>query len=464
VLFIDIHPRIKLFRHNIIGIKQQVPTLSGKWVNYIYLDNAASTPALWPVVKRLEDFLLWYSGVHRGTGYKSLISSEIYDKSHEIIGEFFQADLDQNVVIVVKNTTEAINKLSYRLRLKPGDIVISTMMEHHSNDLPWRKKGKVKYARVDSNGVLDISDLEEKLKMYYPRVRLVTVCGASNVTGHINDIHKIAVLAHQYKAKILVDAAQLAPHSPIDMKPQNSPEHIDYLAFSGHKIYAPFGAGILIGPRDAFSGEPEFVGGGTVKMVSLSDVIWADLPDREEAGSPNVVGVFALAQTLKYLSEIGMDILFQHEKALTDYLMERLSQLPGITVYGTKPRVGVVSFNIKDLNHSLVGAILCSEAGIGVRTGCFCAQSYVRQLLGYSAFSVSPELYQGENRFQLPGMVRISLAGYNTYQEIDRLLAWLQKIINNKNRFKRDYLWCPRQDRYMPLRKPPGKIKLFEFK
>ncbi|NLG31937.1 MAG: aminotransferase class V-fold PLP-dependent enzyme, partial [Syntrophomonadaceae bacterium] len=166
----DIHPRIKLFRHNIIGIKQQVPTLSGKWVNYIYLDNAASTPALLPVVRRLQDFLVWYSGVHRGTGYKSLISSEIYDKSHEIIGEFFQVDLDQNAVIVVKNTTEAINKLSYRLRLKPGDIVISTMMEHHSNDLPWRKKGKVIYAKVDSNGVLDISDLEEKLKMYYPRV------------------------------------------------------------------------------------------------------------------------------------------------------------------------------------------------------------------------------------------------------------------------------------------------------
>ncbi len=310
---------LREFRKNIIGINHEVPTIHKKKLRYINFDNAASTPALLPVIEEMQDFLGWYSGVHRGTGYKSLLSSQVYDECRNIIGQYLSADMDKNAVILLKNTTEAINKLAYRLNLSAGDMVLTSRMEHHSNDLPWRKKALVKYAEVDAQGLLDISDLEKKLKHNYPRVKLLAISGASNVTGHINDIYRLAELAHAHKAQIMVDAAQLIPHKRVALKPNGHPQHIDYIAFSGHKIYAPFGTGVLIGPRATFSeGEPEYVGGGTVDMVSRDQVFWTRPPDREEAGSPNVMGAFALAKTLQFLEKFNMEKLAEYESGLTD--------------------------------------------------------------------------------------------------------------------------------------------------
>lgn len=423
-----------------MGIRTRVATRSGKRRTFICFDNAASTPALHPIFRRIEKMMDWYSGVHRGTGFKSMTATRIYDRCHEVIGSFVKADPEKDVVILVKNTTEAINKLSYRLNLTAADVIISTMMEHHSNDLPWRRRGRVEYARVDRQGRLDLEDVEKKLRFWYPRVKLLTVCGASNVTGHINEIHQLAALAHSYGSQILVDGAQLVPHHSLDMKPHHHPDHIDYLAFSGHKIYAPFGSGVLIGPRKTFErGEPEYAGGGTVGLVGRRQVEWASLPDKEEAGTPNLVGAYALAETLAYLDKIGMEKISCYEQHLTDFLLQNLQKVPGIICYGTRPRVGIAAINLQGIDHNLLGAILAYEKGIGVRNGCFCAQPYVRLLLGHNEPG-DINAYKDLPPWQLPGMVRISLGAYNNEDEIRQLASVVYDVALNKRAYKEEYI------------------------
>lgn len=452
-------PQVRTLRKNIKGINQKVPVTGGKSVGYIYLDNAASTPALIPVLNEFNDYLEWYSGVHRGTGYKSLISSNIYNQCHNIIGNFVGADPERDAVVVVKNTTEAINKLSYRLQLQPADIVLTTDMEHHSNDLPWRARANVQYAGINEEGELDIDAVRGLLRQSYPRVKLLALCGASNVTGHVNDVHLLAQMAHEYGCKILVDGAQMIPHRRLNMKPHSEPDHIDYIAFSGHKIYAPFGSGVLIGPRETFSGtSPEYQGGGTVKLVMKHKIFWADPPDNEEAGSPNVAGTYALARTLEYLRKLGFEEITEYEQRLTQYAWQKLQALRDVKIYGSQNRIGVISFNLKGISHALVGAVLCFDAGIGIRTGCFCAQNYVRRLLGQEANSDHITLYQEKRMDRIPGMVRISLAGYNTREEVDYLIDWLQKITLNRYEFKRRYRFYPDQGGYLPADLPAQKF------
>jgi selenocysteine lyase/cysteine desulfurase len=445
-------PAAMKLRHDIKGIDKKVPVKGNKSRKYTFFDNAASTPPLIPILKEIDDYLSWYSGVHRGTGYKSLISSKIYDDCHEIIGKFVGADLSTDTLVLVKNTTEAINKLAYRLQLKSHDIVLITAMEHHSNELPWRSRAQIRYIDVDKDGILDLNSVEYLFKRYHPQVKLLAVCGASNVTGHVNDVHSLARISHAYGCKIMVDGAQLVPHQRFNMKTHSDSDHIDFLAFSGHKIYAPFGSGVLIGPRETFmSGPPEYQGGGTVKLVHKNEVFWADPPDRDEAGSPNVLGAYGLARTLKYLDKLGMDDLAKHEEELTAYTLAKLRDLNSLTVYGSQPRVGVISFNLKDLHHALVGAILCYEAGIGLRTGCFCAQNYVRHLLGVKENNQHLEHYERNEMDKIPGMVRISLAPYNTRAEVDHLIKWLKYIVDNRYEFKRRYKYSPLHGGFIPV-------------
>lgn len=425
------------FRKLVVGIDKRVPLASGRRSRYINLDNAASTPTLYPVMDRLNEFMDWYSSVHRGTGFKSMVSTQVYDQAHEIVGRFANANIDTNTVIFVKNTTEAINKLSYRLGLSKNDIVITTAMEHHSNDLPWRSKAQVVYIDINEDGSLNYPDLENKIRACGNRLKLVAVSGASNVTGYKNDVHRIAYLAHRAGAPLFVDAAQLAPHSPVDMRQDGHPEHIDYLAFSAHKIYAPFGTGALIGPKRTFErGCPEYSGGGTIKIVTHSSVEWATLPDKEEAGSPNVVGGVALAIVLEYLNKLGMDRIEEYEKSLTSYTLQKLKEIEGITIYGENDpqrldnRVGVITFNLKGIPHSLTASALAWEGGIAVRNGCFCAHPYILKLLNLSDDQVSMihhRIRMGD-RSEMPGMVRISLAAYNNKKDIDRAAAVLHRI------------------------------------
>ncbi|MBW7959367.1 MAG: aminotransferase class V-fold PLP-dependent enzyme, partial [Candidatus Promineofilum sp.] len=302
-------------RSRILGLDREIPLLDGRRVTYVNLDNAASTPPLLDVVRAIEEFMPYYSSVHRGTGFKSRLSTVAYDQAHEIIGRFVGADLDTNTVIFGKNTTEAINKLAYRFPLRPDSVVITTQLEHHSNDLPWRPHAHVVHVRALPDGRMDEADFDRLLKEYAGRVALVAVTGASNVSGYLQPIHRMARKAHAAGARILVDAAQLAPHRRVDMRPDDDPEHLDFVTLSAHKMYAPYGTGALIGPKEIFLNDaPEYRGGGTVDIVTLDEVYWAGVPDREEAGSPNVVGAVAMAVAARVLMEVGMDEVAAHEE------------------------------------------------------------------------------------------------------------------------------------------------------
>jgi selenocysteine lyase/cysteine desulfurase len=429
--------RTNPWRERIVGLDETIPLLDGRLAPYINLDNAASTPALCAVLDAVQRFLPYYSGVHRGTGFKSRLSTVAYDEAHAAIARFVGADPQTATVIFGKNTTEAINKLAFHYPLGPQDVVLSTVMEHHSNDLPWRRRAPVVRAAVTPDGRLDEDDIDRLLAVYGERVALLSVSGASNVTGFVQPIHRLARKAHAVGARILVDAAQLAPHRRIDVKAPGDPEHLDYVVLSAHKMYAPFGTGALVGRSDTFlQGPPEHQGGGTVEIVTPTDVYWAGLPDREEAGSPNVVGAVAMAVAAQTLMDAGMDGVARHEASLTAHALERLQAVTDLTVYGTgdltagADRVGVIAFNLGSLPHALVAAVLGYEAGIGVRSGCFCAQSYVAHLLGRAAGR--PDRWQPEHlaaqRADRPGMVRLSLGVYNTCDEVDALVDMLGRI------------------------------------
>lgn len=433
--------RTGTLRDRIVGINRCVPRLDGSMQPYINLDNAASTPVLREVLDTVNHFMEWYSSVHRGTGFKSRVATHAYEDARQTVGRFVGADPKDHIVIFGKNTTEAINKLSYRLALQPDDIVLVSQLEHHSNDLPWRARAQVEHIGVNAQGGLDEAHFDQLLAKYSGRVKLVAISGGSNVTGHITDIHSMALKAHAAGAQIMVDCAQLAPHRAVNMGALDDPAHLDYVTLSAHKMYAPFGTGALIGRRDTFAiGEPEYRGGGTIEFVSLDSVTWADGPDRDEAGTPNVVGAVALASAIEAMQQIGMDQIATHEAELTAYALHQMVRIEGARVYGvadpkrSADRLGVIPFNIGTLPHALVAAVLGTEFGIGVRNGCFCAHPYLIQLLGLSHEDVQrvrTSMASGD-RGTMPGMVRVSFGMYNTMDDVDVLITALRQIAAGK--------------------------------
>jgi cysteine desulfurase / selenocysteine lyase len=425
------------FRRFIVGADETVPVAGGGRRPYINLDNAASTPALRPVVDAIVEFSKWYSNVHRGTGYKSRLSSWAFERSRDRVYRFVNASPEDKIVLFTRNTTESINHLAGRFPFRPGDVVLTTVMEHHSNELPWRKAARVVHVDVLHDGRVDEADLRAKLAEHRGRAALLAVTGASNVTGFINPVHAYARWAHEAGAKIFVDAAQLAPHRPIDMKPSGDPEHFDFLAFSAHKMYAPFGVGVLVGDRKVFEqGDPAMVGGGTVDIVNLENAYWTDLPDREEAGTPDIVGAVALGAAIRWIEETGWRGIMNHEAGLTAYALERMSRIPGVTVYGdadpanAAARLGVIPFNVGPLSHALVASILSHEWAIGTRSGCFCAHPYVKCLLdvGAAEARAMEERILARDRSVIPGTVRASFGIYNTREEVDVLCEALEAV------------------------------------
>jgi selenocysteine lyase/cysteine desulfurase len=461
---------IDTVRNHIVGIDKQVPLLDGTMRQYIFFDNAASTPPLTDVRDTINEFLEWYSAVHRGTGFKSHVATEIYDQAHDIVGQFVHADLSTNTVIFGKNTTEAINKLANRLELQRDDVVLLSRMEHHSNDLPWRKHATVEWVKIHADGSLDLEDFNAKLQRHKGRLKIAAITGASNITGIVNPIYELAEQVHAIGAKFLVDAAQLAPHRAIDMKSDDDPQHIDFLVLSAHKMYAPFGTGALIGPKEVFvNGEPDYVGGGTVSAVTKDEVHWTHLPDKDEAGSPNVIGAVALAKAMMVLNEVGMDEITAHESKLTSYLLRHLCSMEDIEIYGPKNcedvenRLGVVSFNVRGMDNALVAAILSYEGGIGVRNGCFCAHPYIKELLGITK-EESDRMIQrllNHDRSYLPGAVRISFGIYNTEEEIDSFLEVLQKIVRRE--YRGEYILHKRSGMYSAKGFEPSVSEYFRL-
>ncbi len=451
---------LKELQRQIVGLDEKVTLLDGSRRVYINFDNAASTPTFLPVQNKVNEFCKWYSNVHRGTGFKSQLSSWVFEEARHIISDFVKADA-RSSVIFCKNTTEAINKLAGRFHC-PGageekPIIITTMMEHHSNELPWRKVANVIHVGLNPDGMIDSNDLDDNLNRYRGKIQLVAISAASNVTGYINPIHDFARKVHSVGAQIAIDAAQLAPHRPIDVKPSDDPEHLDYLAFSAHKMYAPYGIGVLVTAKNLFQyGDPEYVGGGTVDIVSLESAYWKDLPQREEAGTPDIVGVVALAKVIKIIEEVGFESIIEHESELTAYALEKLSEMPEVIIYGdrnpqnARERLGVISFNVKGMYHALVSAILSYEGGIGVRSGCFCAHPYVKSLLGITeeeSKNVEAQIL-ARDRSKIPGAVRISFGLYNRKDEIDHLCDVLKTII--KRAYKGTYELDKERGEYNP--------------
>jgi selenocysteine lyase/cysteine desulfurase len=458
------------FRDRVVGVDTLVPLLDGREVPYLNLDNAASTPPLRDVVEAVQQYLPLYSSVHRGAGFKSRLSTAAYDRAHQVIAAFVGAEPSSNTVIFGKNATEAINKLAHRLELPADAVVLSTCLEHHSNDLPWRPRATVVHVGATPEGRLDEDDFDRQLRRLGKRIALVAVSGASNVSGFVQPIHRLARKAHTVGAKILVDAAQLAPHRPVDMRPDDDPEHLDFVALSAHKMYAPFGTGALVAPKDVFlKSAPEYRGGGTVDAVTLDEVYWAGLPDRDEAGSPNVVGAVAMAVAAHALMEVGMEQVAEHEDRLVAQALERLREVPGIRVYGeaepsrSREKVGVIPFNLEGIPHALVAAVLGYEGGIGVRHGCFCAHPYVVHLLQLSeeeAATWRAQMARGD-KSTMPGMVRASFGCYNTLDDIDRLVDGLLQI--TRGAYAGQYRLIPGSGEFVPERCEESFARFFEL-
>ncbi len=397
---------------------------SGATRKIIYLDHGASTHPPLSVLDYYRDFLEhYYANIHRGNHYLSQKASQLFDEVTETVLDFIGAEHDRNEVIFTLNTTTAIDIASHIMREEEGITLVSEM-EHHSNDLPHRRRGEVVKIRVDDDGKLDYNDLEEKLKSH--RVKLVAVTGASNVTGYLPDIHGIARLAHRHGAKILVDAAQLLAHKKIDVKPCTDEEHLDFVAAAGHKAYAPFGAAFLVAPRQSCDAATPYIpGGGTVQFVTNSNVLWAEGQDRHLAGTPNIPGVIALGRALRWLEEIGLEEVREHELGLLRLMLQGLERIEGVTLLGNIPaeeRLGVCCFNIDGYHDERVSLLLNNDFGIATRNGCFCAHPYLSRLLN----CVDPEhilsQIQADPDILKPGAVRATIGIFNDESDINALI------------------------------------------
>lgn len=283
----------KKLRNLIVGVDEKIPLENGRFIKGIHFDNAATTPPFKSVIEAIQQFAPWYSSVGRGKGYKSVRTTEIIERTRLNILNFVGGKADKHKVIFTKNSTESINLLSHILHQETNKrYVFVSEMEHISNDLPWRNYFEVEYIAVNEDGQISLEDLKVKLKALQGQVALVSITGASNVTGIINPIYEAAALTHQYGATIHVDAAQYIPHESIEMMRHNKRENIDFLSFTGHKLYAPFGTAVLIGTKEQFhEAEPLLKGGGTAQIATHSLVQWNDAPERFEGGTPNVMGL-----------------------------------------------------------------------------------------------------------------------------------------------------------------------------
>ncbi len=405
-----IHPLLP-----VTGADLVVPRVQGGELRYVNFDYAASAPALQSVADCVAEALPYYSSVHRGAGYASQVSTQLYESARQDVAAFVGARAD-DVVVFTRNTTDALNLLASAV---PGDVVCLDV-EHHANLLPWQRIG----ARV----VTAAASLRQTCELVEAELRrapaaLVAVTGASNVTGELTPIRLLADIAHRAGARIVVDAAQLAPHRRIDLAGTG----VDYLALSGHKLYAPFGTGALIGRRDWLDAAPPYLaGGGAVRAVSVESTSWATAPERHEAGTPNVLGAVAIAAACRAIGALPAGAAEAHEAALRSRLGDGLAAIPGVTlcrIWADSPQpVGIVSFTVEGWTPSQVAAYLSAEHGIGVRDGKFCAHPLLARL-GCA-----------------DGAVRASIGLGSSSADVDRLVTAVEQLVS------RGPLWSYRTD------------------
>jgi selenocysteine lyase/cysteine desulfurase len=433
---------------------------------YVNLDAAASTSAFPSVMTAVEEFVPGYSSVHRGAGYKSRLATAAYESARATALAFAggasgggspHTARAEDIAILCRNTTEALNHLAYRMRFEPDDVVLTTVVEHHANLLPWGRVARRRYVECGRDGTFDTDDVVAGLDQS-PRPRLLALTGASNVTGWLPPLSAILDAAHERGVPVVLDGAQLAPHRAI-------PAEADYVAFSGHKLYAPFGAGVLVGPAATFAeGDPFLAGGGAVDLVDLDEVWWTEPPEREEAGSPNVVGAVALEAALDELGRIGWDTIVTHEQALARRLRHGLAAVEGVEVLGPgldTETLAIAAFVVEGVDHALVAARLSAEWGIGVRHGCFCAHPYLVRLLGLSAADVDAyrsQVRAGDHR-SMPGAVRASCGISSTEADVDALLDAVTAIATDARSGQAPpvpYVQDPRTGDFWPVSDAPG--------
>ncbi|WP_344018091.1 aminotransferase class V-fold PLP-dependent enzyme, partial [Microlunatus capsulatus] len=356
----------------VVGAGQSVPLVDGRSARYVHLDYAASAPALQAVADHVTAVLPAYASVHRGAGYLSQVSTRLLEQARGEIARSVGAR-DDDVVVLTRNTTDALTLLSTAV---PGEVVVLDV-EHHANLLPWQR-GTARV--VPAAGTLAATEAALAAELGRRPAALLAVTGASNVTGEVPPLARLAALAHAHGARIVVDAAQLVPHRGFDLAGLD----VDYVAFSGHKLYAPFGAGALVGRPDWLDAAPPHQpGGGAVREVGTTATVWARSPERHEGGTPNVLGVAALAEACRVLAAVGFDRVREHEAVLHDRLVQGLRDrgIEPLRIWTDAPDVvGVVSFTVPGSTASQVAAFLSAEHGVGVRDGRFCAHPLLARL------------------------------------------------------------------------------------
>jgi len=376
----------------------------------VYLDNAATTQKPRCVVEAMVDeYYNVNANVHRGVHYLSQQATDLHEGARETVRKFIGAHLASEIIFT-RGTTESVNLLaSCLLRGGQGGEVIVSAMEHHSNIVPWQLNGfTLRVIPMSDGGILD---LDAYSRLFTSNTRLVSVAQVSNVLGAVNPLKDIIRIAHEHGVPVLVDGAQSAPHMPVDVADMDC----DFFAFSGHKIYGPTGVGVLYGKESMLQSLPPYQGGGEmIKNVSFDHTTYNDLPYRFEAGTPDYVGTHALAVALDYIQQIGMDAIHVHEQSLARYAVERLTQIPRLTVYGLEAlsesqSAGPVSFNVEGIHHLDLGTLL-DRIGIAVRTGHHCAEPLM-------------------HRLGVEGTVRASFALYNTREEIDVLAEGIERVM-----------------------------------
>ena len=424
---------ISNIRQFVAGVEEPVELEDGTTRPMINFDNAATTPALIPVMDEVNRKLLMYGSIGRGFSQKSNLSTEIYEETRGTVLSFVGLDPAEDyeyTCFYANSTTDGLNKLASALITDPEDLVLATRMEHHANDLSWRERCKVIYAEVDEQGRVRYDEIERLLQEN--KVKLVAVTAASNVTGYITDVHRIAKLAHRYGAMIVVDGAQIVAHREFSMKGETADENIDFFAFSAHKMYSPYGGGAVIGLRSVLNEHmPAFYGGGIVHIVGDDHVSYREPPELYEAGSPNYPGVVGMGKAMKILKEVGFDAIQEHEQKLIRRTIDGLKQFENVVIYGDteniSDRVGVVTFNFTDINSYFLAMKLTELGGVATRRGAFCAHPYVWRLLGVPDEDLVKYEECGDSG--TPGMIRISFGIYNTEAEVDEFLSVLEEAI-----------------------------------
>lgn len=416
----------------------EVETSKGM-VKYVNFDNAATTTAFQEVLDHVFSATASYGSVHRGSGQKSKISTDSYEQARQSISDFVRAD-SESYVIFTKNTTEAINHLAMLYSRVSGKVLVSDI-EHSSNLLPWLKCNEVVQYKTNPDGTMNIKEIVSALQNN--DIKLIAITGSSNVTGYRPEIHKIAKIAHEHGAKIFVDVCQLIQHHQVDIKQDDDPEHLDFIAFSGHKMYAPFGAGTLVGSKEFFDHSEIYqIGGGNLPYITRNlKIIRFDTVRAHDPGTPNMLGILAISKAAEILERIGYDKIAEYEQQLVSTAYKKIVEINKVILY-SQNQLSVIPFDIKSFDSRLVAEILANEYGIGVRAGSFCTYELIRKLKGISDEEdkiIGDQVKSGKTK-NIPGIVRASFSLLNNPEDVIRFVNAVNEISNtNSDHYLRKY-------------------------